>query len=120
MNKPLAPPEKIAAPLAPALSPQKKLVSFCLNLVENKNINKVLTKRLLLFSRILLPGCISPLSLQTYESDYIHLVICGSELTLISVTTLFERVRLIVLSQSFSLICPFYGKKTATNKFLLG
>ena len=97
--------------------PSQKICCFCLNLVENKNINKVLTERLLLFSRNLLAGCICLLSLQTYESDYIHLVICSSELTPISVTTLFERVRLIALSQSVSLICPFYGKKVPQINF---
>ena len=97
----------------------QKFVVFCLNLVDNKNINKVLTERLLLFSRSLLPGCISPLSLQTYGSDYTHLVICSSELTLISVTTLFEKVRLIVLLQTFSLICPFVGKKELQIDFCL-
>ena len=106
-------------PFPPKKCLHKKFVVYCLNLVENKNINKILTERFLLFFRNLLPGCISPPSLQTYESDYIHLVICSSELTLISVTTLFERVRLIVLSQSFSLICPFYGKKVPQINFCL-
>ena len=97
----------------------KKFVVFCLNLVENKNISKVLTKRLRLFSRNLLVDCIFPLLLQPHESDYIHLVICSSELSPISVATLFEKVRLIVLSQSFSLICPFYGKKVPQINFCL-
>ena len=52
-------------PFPPKKCIPKRFVVFCLNLVENKNINKVLTERLLLFSRNLLAECIFPLLLQT-------------------------------------------------------